>query len=67
MMRDVLILFGAGLAANWIAESWILKASPDDPKGFVLIAPGFGMDDVARAATFAGVAVLFHYVVPGRK
>lgn len=41
-----------------IAERFVLKNSPDDPTGFVLIADGIGLDDAARAATIATVAWL---------
>jgi hypothetical protein len=65
MIRDALVLFGSALAANYVAEKWVLKSSADDPNGFVLIAPGFGLDDAARAATFAVVAIIAHKLIPG--
>ena len=35
---------------NMIAERWVLRASPEDPTGFVDVSPGFGLDEIARAA-----------------
>ncbi len=49
-MKKTAIVFGSVIAGNWLAERFILKASPDDPSGFVQVADGLGMDDVARAA-----------------
>lgn len=50
-MKKTAIVFGSVIAGNWLAERFVLKSSPDDPTGFVLVADGLGMDDVARAAT----------------
>lgn len=50
-MKKTLIVFGGVIAGNYLAERFVLKASPDDPSGFIQVADGIGMDDVARAAT----------------
>ena len=57
-MKGILVLAGSVVAGNWIAERFLLKASPDDPTGFILVAEGFGIDDVARAACIVGVSLL---------
>lgn len=56
MNRKVLVLFGAVIVGNWLAERFLLKASEDDPTGFVVVSEGFGMDDVVRAAAIVGIA-----------
>ena len=57
-VKTLLILTGAAAAGNFVAERFLLKDGPDDPSGFVEVKPGFGMDDVARAATIAVIAML---------
>lgn len=54
-MKKTAIVFGSIIAGNFLAERFVLKASPEDPSGFVLVADGLGMDDVARAATILAV------------
>lgn len=59
-IKTLLILTGAAAAGNFVAERFILKDGPDDPSGFIEVKPGFGLDDVARAATIAVLAMLAH-------
>ena len=59
-VKTLLILTGAAAAGNFVAERFLLKDGPDDPSGFIEVKPGFGMDDVARAATIALIAMLAH-------
>jgi hypothetical protein len=59
-IKTLLILTGAAAAGNFVAERFILKDGPDDPSGFLEVKPGFGLDDVARAATIAVIAMLAH-------
>lgn len=66
MLRDFLILVVAGVAANYVVTKWVLRASDDDKTGFITIAPGFGMDDLAAPIAFAILAMVAHAVVPGR-
>jgi hypothetical protein len=49
-MKKTAIIFASVIAGNFVAERFVLKASADDPTGFVQVADGLGMDDVARAA-----------------
>jgi hypothetical protein len=49
-MKKTALVFGSVIAGNYIAERFVLKAGPDDPTGFVMVADGLGMDDIARAA-----------------
>lgn len=58
MLKTILFATGAAIVGNMIAEKFVLKAAADDPTGFVNIADGFGLDDVARAATIAATFVL---------
>lgn len=62
-IKTLLILTGAAAAGNFVAERFILKDGPDDPSGFIEVKPGFGLDDVARAATIALIATLAHKMV----
>jgi hypothetical protein len=57
-MKGLLVLVGAGIVGNMIAEKFLLKGGPDDPTGFIEVAEGFGMDDVARAVVIAGIAMV---------
>jgi hypothetical protein len=57
-VKGFLVVVGAALIGNMIAERFVLKNSPEDPTGFILIADGIGLDDLARAGTIAGVAWL---------
>jgi hypothetical protein len=56
-MKDLAIVAGSALAANAITEMAVLKPTPDS-RGLVMMAPGFGADDLARAGVFAGVTYL---------
>lgn len=58
-MKKTAIVFGSVIVGNYLAERFVLKATPDDPSGFIQVAEGIGMDDVARAA----VIVLTTYAV----
>jgi hypothetical protein len=49
-MKKTAIVFGSVIVGNYLAERFVLKANADDPTGFVQVAEGIGMDDVARAA-----------------
>jgi hypothetical protein len=57
-MKGLLVLGGGVIVGNMLAEKFLLKTGPDDPTGFVEVAEGFGMDDVARAAAIVGVVFL---------
>lgn len=54
-MKKTAIVFGSIVAGNWLAERFVLKSSADDPSGFIQVADGLGMDDVARAAAILAV------------
>lgn len=57
-MKSALVLLGAVLVGDFIAQQFIIKSGPDDTSGFIEQRAGFGLDDVARAATIVGVAIL---------
>ena len=57
------IALGA-IVGNFIAERWILKRTEDGP-GFVMVADGFGMDDIVRAALIAATALTIRRFLPG--
>lgn len=57
-MKQALAIAAGAIAGNMIAERFVLKAAQDDPTGFVLVADGFGMDDIARAALITAGAML---------
>lgn len=57
-MKGLLVLVGAAIVGNMVAEKFLLKAGPDDPSGFIEVKEGFGADDIARAATIAAVAMV---------
>jgi hypothetical protein len=57
-IKKTAVIFGSVIAGNYLAERFVLKASPDDPTGFVLVAEGLGMDDVARAASILLVVAI---------
>lgn len=48
-MKDLLVLVGAVIAANYVTEKFVLR-TPEKPTGFVDVDDSpFGMDDFARA------------------
>ena len=57
-MKQALAIAAGAVAGNFVAERWILKASADDPTGFILVADGFGMDDIVRAGVITAGALL---------
>lgn len=54
-MKGFLVVVGAAIVGNMIAERYVLKSTPEDPTGFILVADGIGLDDAARGATIAAV------------
>lgn len=54
-VKGFVVLIGAAIVGNMVAEKFLLKAGPDDPDGFIEVKPGLGLDDVARGAAIAGV------------
>ena len=57
-MGDFLVIGGAVIAGNFVADRWVIKSGPDDPTGFVEFSEGFGADDIARAAVIVGMILL---------
>lgn len=55
-MQKFAVLIGAVLAGNYLAERFILRP-PGETGGLIDVSPGFGMDDIARAAIVAGIAI----------
>jgi hypothetical protein len=51
-LKNIAITLGLVAAGDWTAKRFVLK-DPNNPdsKGFVDIKEGFGLDDVAHAAT----------------
>lgn len=58
MNKKMLVLLGAAVIGNMLAEKFLLKSSEDDPRGFVMVAEGFGADDLTRAVAIVGVAMV---------
>lgn len=54
-MKSILFVAGAAVIGNFIAERFVLKSTAEDPSGFVVVADGFGLDDMARALVIAAV------------
>lgn len=65
-VKNLAILTAAAVAGNYVAERFLLKDGPDDPSGFVEVKPGFGLDDITRAATIAVFAMLAGKLTSGR-
>lgn len=63
------ILVGAGgvLAGEFVAEKFVLKNGDDDPDGFILMTPGFGLDEIARGVTVFLVTFMVLKLVRGKK
>jgi hypothetical protein len=59
----VVTLAGGAIIGNMVAERWILRAGPDDPTGFVDIAPGLGLDELMRALAIVGATMLVEPLV----
>lgn len=57
MSKKMLQIIAASIVGNMIAERYLLKASPDDPTGFVMVSSGLGLDDVVRGAAI-GVSLM---------
>ena len=53
----------AAVIGNMVAEKFILKSGPDDPSGFIEVADGLGMDDLARGLTIAVAFLLINQFV----
>jgi hypothetical protein len=58
MFKGMLVLGAGAIVGNMIAEKFLLKSSPDDTTGFIVVDEGLGMDDVARAAAIVGTILL---------
>lgn len=56
-VKGILLLTGAVLAGKFIAERFILKPA-GGTSGFIEVSDGFGLDDIAFAATIAGTVIL---------
>lgn len=58
-MKSFLITGGAVLAGMYVLRQFILKDGPDDPTGFIQVdRSGWGLDDLAEAATITGMIFL---------
>jgi hypothetical protein len=62
-IKKLAITAGGAVLGNYVAEKFLLKASPDDPKGFVLVQDGVGMDDFVRAGAIVGAIFLLNKFV----
>lgn len=63
------LLVGAAgsVAGKWAAEQWVLKQDENDPKGFILMKPGFGLDEVVSNSMQFGAGYLLARAVLGKK
>ncbi len=61
-LKKVLFAAAGAMVGKIATERFVLKATPDDPTGFVLVQDGIGVDDLVSAlgAVFgiAGVKML---------
>lgn len=64
MLKNLLVITAGAVIGNMLANRFVLKASPDDPDGFILIEPGIGLDDVANGAVIAATIMLIKRFVP---
>lgn len=64
-VKKTVVLLASVIGGNYLAERYVLKSGPDDPTGFVQVADGLGMDDVARAV--AVVATVYAADMVARK
>ena len=51
-MKGLLVVFGAVVIGNMVAEKFLLKSGPDD-SGWVEASEGLGLDDAVRAGCCA--------------
>lgn len=63
MLKGMLVLGAGAVVGNMVAEKFLLKSSPDDPSGFILVNEGLGMDDVARAGAIVATILLLQKFV----
>lgn len=54
-MKGTLVLFGAILVGNYIADEFLIRAGEGD-SGFVDASDGFGADEIVKALTIVAVA-----------
>lgn len=64
-MKAVLFVAAAAIIGNMLAEKFVLKATEDDPTGFVLVQEGIGIDDAARGVTIGLVYLGLKKFLPG--
>jgi hypothetical protein len=62
-LRKVVSLTLGIIAGNVVAERFILKNSPESPTGFILVSDGIGLDEVARAVSGVGMALVFDWAL----
>lgn len=63
-MKRTLVTVAAVMLGNIVFEKFIAKTD-DNSGGFIQVAPGIGLDDVARAATIVGALFLSHKFIGG--
>ncbi len=58
--QKIALLTVGVLAGNWIVDQWVIKRHDEAGKetGWVVVEPGFGQDDVIRAAVVSTVAIV---------
>jgi len=56
-LKGPLVVFAAAAIGEYVAENFIIKDGPGD-RGFINRTDGFGLDEVARAATIALLATI---------
>ena len=62
-MRKILILSAAVFIGNAIAERWVITTGAEGDTGFVPMANGFGLDDIARGVVIVGTAAVLDQAI----
>jgi hypothetical protein len=58
--QKIALLTVGVLAGNWIVDQWVIKQTnaAGQETGWVVVEPGFGQDDIIRAAVVSTVAIV---------
>lgn len=62
-LRKFTSLFAGIILGNVLAEKFVLKMSPDSPRGFIPVTDGIGMDEAARAVSGIGTAMAIDWAL----
>lgn len=58
LLKEAAAIAVGYMLIDWLLDTYVIKSDTADPRGLVLATPGFGLDDVVRAAAVGlGTAV----------